>query len=127
MRDSCGEGEHDYSELHLKCYVCERSGHIALDCSKFAKIKGNLKKLEQKGKEKQGKKSVSFNFSDLEINQKNLPLQISAVSSVDMKLFSQYNSVRKPSHMQRPGLLHMNSKFKKKKDSKNARNISSLQ
>ncbi len=32
MRDSCREGEKNYTELQVKCYMCDTIGHIALDC-----------------------------------------------------------------------------------------------
>ena len=28
----------------IKCYICNKTGHIAKDCKQFYKIKGNLKK-----------------------------------------------------------------------------------
>ena len=92
----------------MKCYICDGAGHIALDCSKFIKIKGNLKRLEQKNLNVYAKKSVSFNFSDLEVNQKPDPVQVSPASSLDISHHSNLlSTARKPSHMQRPDLIHV--------------------
>ena len=33
----------EYSELKLKCYLCQKKNHIALDCQKFKLISGNLR------------------------------------------------------------------------------------
>lgn len=34
----------DLTELGVVCYLCEDTGHVAIDCQMFNIIKGNLKK-----------------------------------------------------------------------------------
>lgn len=36
--------DRNYRLLMIKCYICNKTGHIAKDCKQFYKIKGNLKK-----------------------------------------------------------------------------------
>ena len=32
------------TSLGIKCYLCDKKGHITVDCGEFCIIKGNLKK-----------------------------------------------------------------------------------
>lgn len=42
IKDSVIGNEKDFKELSVKCYLCQVEGHIAIHCTKFKKIEGNL-------------------------------------------------------------------------------------
>jgi hypothetical protein len=35
----------DFSRIGVKCYLCDRLGHISVDCTDFDKVKGNNQKM----------------------------------------------------------------------------------
>ncbi len=76
----------DYTSIGVKCYICEKLGHIATDCTRFTEIRGTLRHLlRQKSfkiSEKRGSStkldlrkfgSIRFkeDFYDLEFNGKS--------------------------------------------------------
>jgi len=37
--------EKDYGAIYIACYLCNKVGHISIDCEEqFEEVKGNLKK-----------------------------------------------------------------------------------
>lgn len=60
IKDSINDDPKNYVKLNLRCYLCENDGHIAIDCSKFNKIKSNLKTLQ---------KRLTIHKSNKEVNQ----------------------------------------------------------
>jgi CRP-like cAMP-binding protein len=52
----------DYKHLKITCYVCNKLGHIAIDCKDFNKIEGNLKKFYDRMRAKQENKRKKRNL-----------------------------------------------------------------
>ena len=50
FHDFYNDGSKNYNKLSIKCYICEKVGHIALDCTYFPQISGNLKRKKKKPK-----------------------------------------------------------------------------
>lgn len=46
----------DYQYLKITCYVCNKIGHISINCPDFHKVEGNLKKFYERMKAKQESK-----------------------------------------------------------------------
>ena len=55
----------DYNELKIICYICGEMGHIAIDCTDFDKIKGNLKKFYDRMRAKQDSKKKKRNLKNM--------------------------------------------------------------
>jgi len=37
-----------FEELDIRCYVCDKATHLALDCPAFSQMKGNLRPKKYK-------------------------------------------------------------------------------
>jgi hypothetical protein len=52
----------DFSRIGVKCYLCEKLGHISVDCTEFEKVKGNNQKMLSSKESAPGfvKRSIDF-------------------------------------------------------------------
>lgn len=74
MRSSLLE-EENYFIIKLNCYICEKRGHLAINCPFFGKRKGNLIKIYHKFRK---------NFLEDKKSNKDIPsLSISYVYEED--------------------------------------------
>lgn len=64
--------QNDLSLLGVQCYVCQRTGHLSVDCSLFIGIKGNLKKLVKEPQRKKSQEKLSKTHTSVSANKSNI-------------------------------------------------------
>ena len=55
----------DYQYLKITCYVCNKIGHISINCPDFHKVEGNLKKFYERMKAKQESKKNKLEHKNI--------------------------------------------------------------
>ena len=52
----------DFSRIGVKCYICDKLGHISIDCPEFETVKGNNQKMISSKEAAPGyvKRSIDF-------------------------------------------------------------------